>query len=97
MKVRNQRTGRWIELPDDDGMVWHPKLKRYVSLVDVKAAAERRMAAHDALPVKDRWADAMFGSAWHRNKSVRVAALVRPLCKTDPQSWQEFAAADLGL
>ncbi len=56
MKVRNARTGKWIELPDGDGTIWHPYLRRYVSLDKVKLGAEARMAAHDAMPIAKRYA-----------------------------------------
>jgi len=56
MKVRNARTGKWIELPDGDDTIWSPRRQQYVSLDSLKLGAEARMAAHDAMPIAKRYA-----------------------------------------
>lgn len=62
MRVRNQRTGKWIELPDDDGLVsvyvrrrdgskhwelWEPER--------VKRASNFKLELVDNLPIQQRW------------------------------------------
>lgn len=37
MKVRNQRTGKWIELPDPDGLIWYAGAYRLYDEVTILA------------------------------------------------------------
>ena len=95
MRVRNQRTGRWIELPDDDGMIRFPHTDRLFTPEQRQYASRRFMGDHDNLPAQDRWGGNMFGLKYKGPRSLKY--LRAQLAKTDPQSWQEFAAAELGL
>lgn len=63
-RVRNIKTGKWIDLPDSpDDMIWHPGLRRYFPCSAVKASAEKRMAAYDARPTRERYILAYYGGS----------------------------------
>jgi hypothetical protein len=46
-RVRNQRTGQWIELPDDDGLVAHHRGRR-LTPAEAQHQSQINMAVFDA-------------------------------------------------
>ncbi len=53
-RVRNVRTGRWIELPNDDGMV-RIKTGRLVTPQQWQDNAIGKMSGHDNATPAERW------------------------------------------
>lgn len=97
-RVKNKRTGAWVELPADDGLValvvWEPDLfgrleARHVLLDAARAAGRRRrlqqrMRVHDARSRKERWGGNQWGEGWVTRPQRRWQLEAKaPLLKTD--------------
>ena len=96
-RVRNARTGKWVELPDSiPGFAYHHAHEngkgtvKLFPIADIEAFHKSTMSRHDSLPPAKRWESNYIGA----NK------LRRPL-PTDPPQWgrlsSPLSADDLGL
>lgn len=73
MRVRNRKTGQWVELPQDDGLAARPrniyqngKVAHYTMLCsyeETKLYSIRYMGQHDQLSHLERWRANYGGNA----------------------------------
>lgn len=90
MRVRNRRTGQWIELPQDDGLAARPRniyqngrrVAHYTQLISyeqTKAYSIKYMGQHDNMTHLKRWRANYGGNNCLNNMKRPV-----PIDKTTP-------------